>query len=1074
MTFGDGSDVTLVSLPESYINTGAGDDTVVSVAPRVLAYLGEGDDVVSLKKGGSAYGGGGHDVVVADASSIVDAGEGNDWVYGSPQTDLIFGDDGNDVLKGGGGDDSIFGGDGVDSLLGGDGNDELTSGPGVNLTLAGRGDDRIISTGERSVVFAGPGNDIFHLGSGWHLATGGLGNDVYVLEQGCDIDADSIIIGGAGYDKVVSPYSGDELAARGIALISIEEVEVDPDLEAGCGRRESLTAHLDVDEQSEILGELLLAEPRDGLLIEAKRAAMAEGDLQAYDEEFGIGSPNNTERLDLNKPASPPGDPLDPAESVDPGEVPPNPNDLPLRYSCCENVPMEPSRCGDLDTPIVGLLKRGQPVLVHRVVDPDDAVNTSTPQILFQLRLGWDPNTVVADVETASGLRGFVPLASLFEGPVASTEADLLYELPYREFARSIYDQIAASMPDGIDRIDVFGDPDGGTYYDCLTQTRFSCNVGVDGIPDVQCGTDQVTCDRVENACLTCARRDTTCVNGIRDCVNIGAGSNCDDPSLNNGSEEQCIRDACDGILSEEECGYDVPESVECFGYIPPGEDRRYVSPSDNGLAVGEYPIGSRSFSGCGYNQSSLDPKFLRKEYLTKKMSVNTPSLAEADPFFIYVEGLSGQTPQGVPIDYYLAGEAGVVTAALPVPPDSRSFDERNFTLSFLPEGDSLELTVCFSGPGITAPIDGPGQIELFSRIRPWIRKLKLGTLKTSKLSGCLSGDVVFVDATELRLREEDQGSPQADRDAATRTLDRCFGNSRPDGLRPCIKWDDRLGNVSLGNAVLKNLDVTLTIAGATDFAGFATALIIRSILFDDSTVGEVVGLLAGKSTSVALSNGVTSFLETKLGKEVAKVVGSSLRSASRSIGRDPDFAVGALFAEACDSLQDSLDPDDQESYLRAYVGWQCQLAARRPALRFVAGESSKAKNCYGSFRRIFPGDAEGDSGRAWAGVGGESWYFDGQQAPQGMVDEDAGCRVSIDVDAFVDPRNERFFRCAFAVANDWSNLGESMSLEALLEERCADEYADAFNSLYTATDLQGMIDSERGVSPEQCIGQNP
>ncbi|WP_298681403.1 cadherin-like domain-containing protein, partial [uncultured Magnetospirillum sp.] len=63
--------------------------------------------------------------LTSDGNDYIDAGSGNDTVYGGGGADYIIGGTGNDVLNGGDGADYIIGGAGTDSLIGGAGNDTL-------------------------------------------------------------------------------------------------------------------------------------------------------------------------------------------------------------------------------------------------------------------------------------------------------------------------------------------------------------------------------------------------------------------------------------------------------------------------------------------------------------------------------------------------------------------------------------------------------------------------------------------------------------------------------------------------------------------------------------------------------------------------------------------------------------------------------------------------------------------------------------------------------------------------------------------------------------------------------------
>lgn len=96
----------------------------------------------------------------------VDAGPGNDEVYGSRETDVIRGGDGNDTLHGGGADDTIYGDAGDDTIKGSSENDTIDGGSGADL-IEGDGDgfhdgsDTIESAdGEVDRVSCGGGQDL--------------------------------------------------------------------------------------------------------------------------------------------------------------------------------------------------------------------------------------------------------------------------------------------------------------------------------------------------------------------------------------------------------------------------------------------------------------------------------------------------------------------------------------------------------------------------------------------------------------------------------------------------------------------------------------------------------------------------------------------------------------------------------------------------------------------------------------------------------------------------------------------------------------------------------------------------
>jgi Ca2+-binding RTX toxin-like protein len=82
----------------------------------------------------------------------IDAGDGDDLVYGGSGNDTIWGGAGDDRIFAGGGNDLVYGGPGNDLLDGGAGNDTLWGGDGNNHLIGGLGVDNLIG---------GSGQDVF-------------------------------------------------------------------------------------------------------------------------------------------------------------------------------------------------------------------------------------------------------------------------------------------------------------------------------------------------------------------------------------------------------------------------------------------------------------------------------------------------------------------------------------------------------------------------------------------------------------------------------------------------------------------------------------------------------------------------------------------------------------------------------------------------------------------------------------------------------------------------------------------------------------------------------------------------
>ncbi|MBQ3640395.1 hypothetical protein II906_00445, partial [bacterium] len=147
---------------------------------------GEGNDFLT---GQNEYdmlaGNGGNDTISAGVSNKVGVeiygGEGNDSLTGSEKDDWIAGNEGNDELHGGAGNDYLFGGDwtseadaeGEDSLYGDDGNDSIYGRGGNDVINGGKGDDLIIGGKGNDILTGGDGVNTFafNLGDGQDIIT---------------------------------------------------------------------------------------------------------------------------------------------------------------------------------------------------------------------------------------------------------------------------------------------------------------------------------------------------------------------------------------------------------------------------------------------------------------------------------------------------------------------------------------------------------------------------------------------------------------------------------------------------------------------------------------------------------------------------------------------------------------------------------------------------------------------------------------------------------------------------------------------------------------------------------------
>ncbi|RLQ85290.1 calcium-binding protein [Notoacmeibacter ruber] len=128
----------------------------------------------------------------ASSGATVEAGSGNDEVYGTSYGDFIYGGSGNDLLFGNGGSDVISGNAGGDTIYGNDGADTLDGGAGIDYLLGGTGND---------FLTGGADTDYF-----WFEEDEGS-NIVTDFEDGTDY-----LVVGSTVDAVnVSDYNGDAL-----------------------------------------------------------------------------------------------------------------------------------------------------------------------------------------------------------------------------------------------------------------------------------------------------------------------------------------------------------------------------------------------------------------------------------------------------------------------------------------------------------------------------------------------------------------------------------------------------------------------------------------------------------------------------------------------------------------------------------------------------------------------------------------------------------------------------------------------------------------------------------------------
>lgn len=154
----------------------------------IYIYAGPGSDVVQL-------------VPPVNQPTRVEAGTGDDVVYGGGGNDILLGQDGADALFGMGGNDTIDGGDGLDRLYGLEGDDALVGGLGNDFLYGGNGDDQFYAGDGHDYLYGEAGNDLLLGGAGNDWLDAGSGNDIAIGGLGKDtlngVDGEDLLIGGS-------------------------------------------------------------------------------------------------------------------------------------------------------------------------------------------------------------------------------------------------------------------------------------------------------------------------------------------------------------------------------------------------------------------------------------------------------------------------------------------------------------------------------------------------------------------------------------------------------------------------------------------------------------------------------------------------------------------------------------------------------------------------------------------------------------------------------------------------------------------------------------------------------------
>jgi len=237
---GEGNDLLIAGPGANFYNGGPGIDTlsyaeapgevrVVLQSASLTSGWAAGDTFAGLENLiGSVHSddlrgnGGANRIEAGLGDDLVFGNGGNDTVVGGPGNDTLWGQDGRDVLNGGDGDDLLIGGRGPDTLNGGAGIDTASyqaAGTGVRVVMQ----NMALNTGEafgdvftsiENLIGSSHADDLRGDG-GANRIEGGGGNDVIYGNDGHDVllgqAGDDMLFGGAGDDTLVGGRGNDTL-----------------------------------------------------------------------------------------------------------------------------------------------------------------------------------------------------------------------------------------------------------------------------------------------------------------------------------------------------------------------------------------------------------------------------------------------------------------------------------------------------------------------------------------------------------------------------------------------------------------------------------------------------------------------------------------------------------------------------------------------------------------------------------------------------------------------------------------------------------------------------------------------
>jgi Ca2+-binding RTX toxin-like protein len=214
-----------------------GEDTIEAGDGNDIIWGDDGEDRLYGEDGDDTIRGGSHNdrIVGGDDDDLIYGEDGNDRIWGdtSPITD-----NGDDTIYGGEGEDRIYGGRGDDYIKGEDDNDDINGNDGNDELYGDKGDDDVDGDDGDDQVFGGPGDDDLKGGEGRDRLAGEGDDDFLRGEEGDDAlyggDDDDVLRGGEG-DDLLHGESGTDTADfsdgdDGVVVNLFKEISVSSDL----------------------------------------------------------------------------------------------------------------------------------------------------------------------------------------------------------------------------------------------------------------------------------------------------------------------------------------------------------------------------------------------------------------------------------------------------------------------------------------------------------------------------------------------------------------------------------------------------------------------------------------------------------------------------------------------------------------------------------------------------------------------------------------------------------------------------------------------------------------------------